>query len=87
MIVLQIALFIIWFLFFMVTLINSHEKNDYTGFVAYMFCTVIIIVSAISCKENKPTALDVYRGNTKIEKVITIKDNDTIKIDSIIVFK
>ena len=45
--------------------------------------TGILLIVYISILNNKPSALDVYRGKTTLE--ITYKDS--IPIDSVVVFK
>lgn len=53
-----------------------------------MLCAILLgFLFGINIHNNTPQAIDVYRGNTQIEKAITIKDNDTIKIDSIVIYK
>ena len=47
--------------------------------VGAIFCFLVIK----SCDTNKPTALDVYRGNTTLE--ITYKDS--VAVDSVVVYK
>lgn len=59
------------------------DKPMYDAFTACIFSVGLscIIISAIFC--SKPTAIDVYRGNTTLE----ITYRDSIPVDSVVVFK
>lgn len=37
--------------------------------------------------ESKPTAIEVYQGKTKLKKTYEIVGNDTVRIDSIVIYK
>lgn len=40
-----------------------------------------------SAENSIPKAIDVYRNKTELEVNCTIKNNDTISVDSLVVFK
>lgn len=59
------------------------DKPMFDTFTACIFCIGLscIIISVIF--SYKPTAIDVYRGNTTLE----ITYRDSIPVDSVVVFK
>lgn len=55
--------------------------------IACMFCFFGGMVLHIVIKADEPTASDVYQGKTEIQVDYHIRNNDTIDIDTTIVFK
>lgn len=80
--------FIIVFLLIFTLYLSDERRSD---FYAGMMCGVIIIILSIveikmicnTLKEDKPNAIDVYRGNTEIE----IHSINNIPQDTVVVWK
>lgn len=68
-------------------LLYSFHKDDklkgLCGFVGSFIILIAIIIHSSNTIEPKPTALDVYRGNTEL-KVISVNGVPT---DTVVVFK
>ena len=66
--------------------VNELSKNDH-GFVGFTLIASIvlafIILVAILCLKDNPRAIDVYRGDTTLERTY----RDGIPIDSTVVWK
>lgn len=60
-----------------------NEEATFSHITGLMFATLILVISIVVNVKDKPTAMDVYRGNTTL--MITYKDS--VAVDSIVVFK
>ncbi len=69
-----------------------HETDSGT-FVASLTATMfyllafLILLDLLGVDKDVPTAKDVYRDRTTLEITYKIKDGDTIKIDTTVVYK
>ena len=62
---------------------NDNVPLTFLILFVFSIATAICIVEATMTYENKPTALDVYRGKTTLE----ITYRDSVAVDSIVVYK
>lgn len=82
------------FLFFKIAgkLDNGREGGLlllYTIVTAFLMVSLVSIIETINTDnvKSKPTALDVYRGNTDIQTIKTLINDSIVEIDTIVVFK
>ena len=73
---------------FCVTYIADCQK--YAG--VHVICGAVIgaimgMYTMYAAEKSIPKAIDVYRNKTELEVNYTIKNNDTISVDSLVVFK
>jgi hypothetical protein len=73
---------------FLVTYIADGQK--YAG--VHVICGAVIgaimgMYTMYAAEKSIPKAIDVYRNKTELEVNYTIKNNDTINVDSLVVFK
>ena len=73
---------------FWVAYIADGQKN--AG--VHVICGAVIgaimgMYTMYSAEKSIPKAIDVYRNKTELEVNYTIKNNDTINVDSLVVFK
>lgn len=61
----------------------SDTEEGLSSIMLYLITTLFWIVILCFALESKPTAMDVYKGNTALE--VTYRDG--IPIDSVVVFK
>ena len=87
-------IFIICFLIiFIKAYINSNFEPRESVVVSFMCGLIIAIIITfmlyieIEKEYKQPSAIDVYRGNTDLDITYTIKNNDTISVDTLIIFK
>lgn len=52
-------------------------------FAGGLFTLGVTILSLANTKDNTPTAIDVYQGNTTLQYTIV----DSVKVDSVVVWK
>lgn len=83
----MIILFILGLIIIVSTTIITHILSDgdaraLLNLIVFSIGELFIIISLIE-HYNKPTAIDVYRGNTTLE----ITYRDSIPVDSVVVFK
>ena len=68
-------------------IVYSYDSGPNRIGLALFVCIILSVIGgaiiAIKIDTSKPTAMDVYRGNTTLE----ITYRDSIPIDSIVVFK
>ena len=65
-------------------IMEFYDSDNGNWFIAYILAfTLFIVITIIAYTTDKPTAIDVYRGNTTLE--ITYKDS--IPIDTVVVYK
>lgn len=74
---------ILGYAFFAISFLIDEENKDATIATMVISCLCFSICLMCFMFDNKPTAMDVYRGKTTLE--ITYKDG--IPIDSVVVFK
>ena len=77
---------IIGLLFIFTIVWNFMETSEGSGFstIALILSSIWFILCILAfIEKDKPTALDVYRGNTTLQ----ITYQDSIPIDSVVVFK
>jgi hypothetical protein len=73
---------------FWIAYIADGQKN--AG--VHVICGAVIgaimgMYTMYAAEKSIPKAIDVYRNKTELEVNYTIKNNDTISIDSLVVFK
>lgn len=73
---------------FLVAYIADGQKN--AG--VHVICGAVIgaimgMYTMYDAEKSIPKAIDVYRNKTELEVNYTIKNNDTISVDSLVVFK
>lgn len=76
-------------LFILLIYKRSGYKKEFLGFAICLFLLSSILgvfVHANVCKDT-PSAIDVYRGRTKLEITEIIRDSTLVSRDSIVVFK
>lgn len=66
---------------------SAREPIEVTALLACLFCFFGGMVCYILFTADEPTAIDVYQGKTEIQVDYHIRNNDTINIDTTIVFK
>lgn len=62
---------------------KNYNYNGLVGMIGVILLLIAIAIADAHIKEHKPTAIDVYRGNTKLE----ITSVNGIPTDTIVVFK
>ena len=70
----------------------TYIADDKNKAGVHVICGAIIGVvmgmyTMYSVEKSIPKAIDVYRNKTELEVNYTIKNNDTISVDSLVVFK
>lgn len=66
---------------------GAREPIEVATLLACLFCFFGGMVCHILFTAGEPTASDVYQGKTEIQVDYHIRNNDTIDIDTTIVFK
>lgn len=82
MIILGIILLLLGFIISIVIILND-QADSFAIVGAYFSAAVIIEGMGLIYENNRPQAIDVYRGKTTLQ--ITYKDN--VPIDTIVVYK
>lgn len=73
---------------FWVTYIADDKNNAGVHVICGALIGVVMGMYTMYSVENSiPKAIDVYRNKTELEVNYTIKNNDTIRVDSLVVFK
>ena len=73
---------------FLVAYIADGKKNAGVHVICGALIGVVMGMYTMYSVENSiPKAIDVYRNKTELEVNYTIKNNDTISVDSLVVFK
>jgi hypothetical protein len=73
---------------FWVTYIADGKNNAGVHVICGALIGVVMGMYTMYSVENSiPKAIDVYRNKTELEVNYTIKNNDTISVDSLVVFK
>ena len=73
---------------FWVTYIADYKNNAGVHVICGAVIGVVMGMYTMYSVENSiPKAIDVYRNKTELEVNYTIKNNDTISVDSLVVFK
>lgn len=62
---------------------KDYDYNGLVGMIGVILLLIAISIADAHIKEHKPTALDVYRGNTELE----ITSVNGIPTDTVVVFK
>ena len=71
-----------------VTYTADYKNNAGVHVICGALIGVVIGMYTMYSVENSiPKAIDVYRNKTELEVNYTIKNNDTISVDSLVVFK
>jgi hypothetical protein len=73
---------------FFVTYIADGKKNAGVNVICgAVIGAVMAMYTMYAAEKQIPKAIDVYRNKTELEVNYTIKNNDTINVDSLVVFK
>ena len=62
---------------------NLDDGIAISSLIGTIMCIAGIIILALSIQEDKPSAIDVYNGKTRLQ----ITYQDTIPIDTVVVWK
>jgi hypothetical protein len=73
---------------FWVAYIADGQKHAGVHVICGAVIGAVMGMNTMYCAEKSiPKAIDVYRNKTELEVNYTIKNNDTIRVDSLVVFK
>lgn len=68
--------------------IHLHQNQTRMGrFIEYLFVSFLTLIIYSFITKDTPEAIDVYRGTTELQLNYTIVDDDTLSIDSTVIFK
>ena len=81
-----IVMVLLGMILFWVTYISDGKKNSVVH-VGAVIGVVMYMYTMYDAEKSIPKAIDVYRNKTELEVRYTIKNNDTISVDSLVVFK
>lgn len=62
---------------------KDYDYNGLVGMIGVILILIAIVISYAHIKEPKPTALDVYRGNTELR----VTSVNGVPTDTVVVFK
>ena len=88
--------FLVMVLLGMILFLVAYIANDKKNAGVHVICGAVIGVvmgmytmysAACDAVNSIPKAIDVYRNKTELEINYTTKNNDTISVDSLVVFK
>lgn len=86
MIAFGVALALLGICFIVLTIIANIQDwvvGGLLGFFAGLFLAASITILGVRPVDNKPTAMDVYRGKTALQYTVV----DSVKVDSVVVWK
>lgn len=83
-----ILMFLLGANLFWITYVADNKKNAGIHVICGAFIGAIMgMFTIFDAEKNIPKAIDVYRNKTELEINYIIKNNDTISVDSLVVFK
>jgi hypothetical protein len=83
-----IVMVLLGMILFWVAYIADGQKHAGVHVICGAVIGAVMGMSTMYCAEKStPKAIDVYRDKTELEVNYTIKNNDTISVDSLVVFK
>lgn len=83
-----IVMVLLGMILFWVAYIADGQKHAGVHVICGAVIGVVMGMSTMYCAEKPiPKAIDVYRNKTELDVNYTIKNNDTISVDSLVVFK
>ena len=83
-----IVMLLLGAILFLVAYIADGQKNAGVNVICgAVIGAVMGMYTMYASEKSIPKAIDVYRNKTELEVNYTIKNNDTISVDSLVVFK